>query len=174
MELQHDTAKAIANLVTATAADQETVANLTMMNSNLTNKLAQAISKLSLAQTGLTTLKVKLATMQTHNNTQSNNTNTLNPTTPTTPTVHTLIHPMTTIVGPMASKSTNDTTAKLAKTLKRAINMAPYVMTPKVARNVEKNDNCQVIVGTVMLTMKSLTIPPLSTITQISHQTRKA
>lgn len=67
MEFQHDTAEAIANLATATASDRTTVANLTTTNRNLTNELAQAISKLNLAQTDLTRIKIQLASKTGHN-----------------------------------------------------------------------------------------------------------
>jgi hypothetical protein len=63
MEFQHDTAEAITNLVTATASNQATVANLTTTTAyyNLTQEITQAISKLNLAQTDLTSIKIKLA-----------------------------------------------------------------------------------------------------------------
>jgi hypothetical protein len=68
---QHDTAEAIANLATATAADQATVASLSATNSILTSVLMQANNKLNLANAVAPALKLKLATLRaTHNNNQ--------------------------------------------------------------------------------------------------------
>jgi hypothetical protein len=46
-DIQHETATAIANLATATAANRSTLASLTSSNSSLSNELTQATAKLS-------------------------------------------------------------------------------------------------------------------------------
>jgi hypothetical protein len=103
-ELQHDTAKAIANLETATALDHATVANFTTTNSKLTIDLAQAIQQLTLAQADLTSIKVKLATMQRGANGSNNTTN------------QHAYSSKESIVGCTVTRSTGTTTAKCAKT----------------------------------------------------------
>jgi hypothetical protein len=71
-ELQQDTATAIANLATATAADRSTVANLTSTNSNLTIELAQTTAKLASAQASITALQIELATLKTNPSNRNN------------------------------------------------------------------------------------------------------
>jgi hypothetical protein len=61
---QHDTAKAIANLATATASNRVTVASLTATNSTLASALTQANNKLSLANAVASALKLELATFR--------------------------------------------------------------------------------------------------------------
>jgi hypothetical protein len=65
---QHGTAKAIANLATATASNGATVASLTATNSTLTSALTQANNKLSLANAVVSALKLELATIQSARN----------------------------------------------------------------------------------------------------------
>jgi hypothetical protein len=61
---QHYTAKAIANLATATASSRATVASLSATNSTLTAKLSTTTTKLSLAHAVNAALKIELATLQ--------------------------------------------------------------------------------------------------------------
>ena len=63
-DIQKETANAIANLATATAADCSTVTSLTSTNSTLSNDLATANIKLTAAVTELTQLKLEMATMK--------------------------------------------------------------------------------------------------------------
>ena len=64
MEFQQDTAIALANLATATASDRSTVSNLSETNSNLTNDLALANTKLAKAISDIASLKLEIAGLQ--------------------------------------------------------------------------------------------------------------
>ena len=67
LELQQDTAIAIANLATATASDRSTVSNLSSTNSALTADLALANSKLQEAQATIATLTHQVTTLRGRN-----------------------------------------------------------------------------------------------------------
>jgi hypothetical protein len=64
MELQQDTAMAIANLATATAADRSTVAALCATNAQLTADLTATYALLTSARQTVTALQVELATLK--------------------------------------------------------------------------------------------------------------
>jgi hypothetical protein len=59
-DIQHETATAIANLATATAADRSTLASLTSSNSSLSTELTQATAKLSAATIEISLLRAQL------------------------------------------------------------------------------------------------------------------
>jgi hypothetical protein len=63
-EQQQETALALANLASATAADRSTVASLTTTNSNITAELAKTTAKLTIAWAEITALKVELASLK--------------------------------------------------------------------------------------------------------------
>jgi hypothetical protein len=67
-ELQQDTSIALANLATATAANQSAVASLTTTISSITLELAEANNKLTTARAKITTLKIELATSKNNGN----------------------------------------------------------------------------------------------------------
>jgi hypothetical protein len=64
MELQQDTAMAIANLATATAADRSTVAALCATNAQLTADLTATYALLTSARQTVTALQGDLATLK--------------------------------------------------------------------------------------------------------------
>jgi hypothetical protein len=64
MELQQDTAMAIANLATATAADRSTVAALCTTNAQLTADLTATYALLTAARQNVTALQVEVATLK--------------------------------------------------------------------------------------------------------------
>ena len=61
MEFQQDTAIALANLATANASDRSTVSNLSETNSNITNDLALANTKLAKAISDIASLQFEIA-----------------------------------------------------------------------------------------------------------------
>ena len=63
-DMQQETALAIANLATATAADRSTVASLTSTNSSLSNEVTQTTVKLTAANREITALKVEIASLK--------------------------------------------------------------------------------------------------------------